>query len=138
MAVKKKKIGHGVGKRKKSIARATAKEGSGKVKINGVPLDLFDKYRRLRIQESLILAEDAAKKVDIIVTVKGGGPWGQADASRTAISNAILDWTGDRSLRQAYINYDRSLVVSDPRRTEPHKPSRSSKGPRRSKQQSKR
>ncbi len=137
MTAKKKNI-IGIGTRKRALARAYIKAGSGKIMINDRPLHLFDKYRRMRIEEALMLAGDHAKQVDINIVVKGGGPWGQADAARTAIANAILDFTGDNSIKQAYIAYDRSILVSDPRRTEPHKPSRSTAGPRRTKQQSKR
>ncbi len=128
-----------VGKRKRSIARASIREGKGIIRINSVPLDLIGpRYKQMRIKEALILAGDAAKNVDISVNVSGGGIWGQADASRTAIANALVEWTKDKSLRQLYHDYDRSLLISDARRTEPHKPSRSTAGPRRSKQQSKR
>ncbi len=128
-----------VGKRKKSIARAVISEGKGVVRINSVPLDLIQpRYKQLRIREALVLAGDAAKNVNISVNVNGGGSWGQADASRTAIANAMVKWTKNESLKQLYHDYDRSLLISDARRTEPHKPSRSSAGPRRSKQQSKR
>jgi small subunit ribosomal protein S9 len=76
--------------------------------------------------------------VDISVNVKGGGVWGQADASRTAIGNALVKWSGSDDIRNVFVDYDRSILISDARRTEPHKPSRSSAGPRRKKQQSKR
>lgn len=137
----KTEVIHALGKRKKAIARAYVKEGSGKVKINNVPIDLIEpRYRRLRIKEPLILAKSLKKdfldKIDIIVNVKGGGSWGQADACRTAIANALIK--KDEDLKEWFIEYDRSLLISDPRRTEPHKPSRSSAGPRRKKQQSKR
>ncbi len=128
-----------VGKRKKAIARAVIREGKGVIRINSVPLELIEpRYKQMRIKEAVILAGDLAKNVDISVNVSGGGTWGQADAARTAIANAIVEWTKNDSLKQMYVDYDRSLLISDARRTEPHKPSRSSAGPRRSKQQSKR
>ena len=128
-----------VGKRKKSIARASIREGKGVIRINSVPLDLIEpRYKQMRIKEALILAGDLAKGVDISVNVSGGGVWGQADATRTAIANALVQYTKNNELKQLYHDYDRSLLISDARRTEPHKPSRSSAGPRRSKQQSKR
>ncbi|MFC2142906.1 30S ribosomal protein S9 [Candidatus Aenigmatarchaeota archaeon] len=127
-----------VGKRKKAVARAVIKKGTGKIRINKKPLDFFDNYKKLRINEAILLAENAAKEVDISVTVTGGGAWGQVDAARTAIANAILQYSKNPELRKTYVAYDRSLLISDPRRTEQHKPSRSSKGPRRGKQQSKR
>ena len=136
---KKAKTIIAVGKRKKSIARATITEGSGIIRINRVPIELIGpRYKQMRIKEALLLAGDAAKGVNINVRVSGGGVWGQADAARTSIANAIVQWTKDSSLRQLYHDYDRSLLISDARRTEPHKPSRSSAGPRRGKQQSKR
>lgn len=137
MKKSKTNIIHAVGKRKRAIARATLKEGSGKIKINGVPLELYrPKYAKLRIEEPLILAKDVVKNVDIDVNVKGGGVFGQVDAIRVAICNALAKF--DKNLRKLFLSFDRSLLVSDPRRTEPHKPSRSSAGPRRKKQQSKR
>lgn len=136
---KKEKILITIGKRKRAIARAIIKEGTGNIRINSRPLELIEpRYRNMRLREPLLLAGELAKKVDIDVNVSGGGIWGQADATRTAIANALVNWTKDKSLKETYIEYDRSLLISDPRRTEPHKPSRSSAGPRRTKQQSKR
>ena len=136
---KKAKIMITLGKRKKAIARATIKEGTGKVKINRMPLDLISpRYKQMRIKEAIALAGPLAKTVDIDVNVSGGGIWGQADATRTAIGNALVAFSKDNNLKQLYLDYDRTLLISDARRTEPHKPSRSKDGPRASKQQSKR
>jgi len=131
----KKEVIHCVGKRKKAIARATLRPGTGKIRINDKPLELLEpKYARLRIEEPLILAGDVVKNVDI--DVKGGGIFGQVDAIRVAICRALARF--ERKLKNIFMEYDRCLLVSDPRRTEPHKPSRSTAGPRRKKQQSKR
>lgn len=136
---KKKKLVIALGKRKRATARAVIREGTGRVRINGVPVgNIQPRYRQMRIREALMLASELVKAVDIDVKVRGGGIWGQADAARTAIANALVKFHRDNSLKQAYIDYDRSLLISDARRTEPHKPSRSSAGPRRTKQQSKR
>lgn len=136
---KKKKTLIVIGKRKKAVARAFVNEGTGKIKINSTPIDFVQPhYAQLRLKEPVIIAGDLAKRVDINVRVTGGGVWGQADASRTAIANALVQWTKDSKLKEMFVDYDRSLLVSDARRTEPHKPSRSTAGPRRSKQQSKR
>lgn len=127
-----------VGKRKKAVARAWAKKGSGRVFVNGRPLQtVYTDAVRMRIMEPIMLAEKA-KELDIYVNVKGGGIWGQADAIRTAIGRCLVAYFKDDELKRKFIDYDRTIVVSDARRTEPHKPSRSSAGPRRKKQQSKR
>ncbi|MBI2972129.1 MAG: 30S ribosomal protein S9 [Candidatus Aenigmarchaeota archaeon] len=136
---KRKKTMVTVGKRKRAIARATVREGKGVVRVNSIPLDhISPRYRQMRIREALILAGDLAKSVDISVSVHGGGVWGQAEAARTAIANGLVNFHKNENLKNMYLEYDRSLLISDPRRTEPHKPSRSTAGPRRSKQQSKR
>ena len=72
MTTKKKEI-ISIGKRKKAIARAYVKKGTGKIIINDRPLQLFNKYTRMRIEEALMLAGNVAKEVDITVNVKGGG-----------------------------------------------------------------
>lgn len=136
---KKIKVIHAIGTRKRAIARATIREGKGIVRINSIPLDHIEpRYRNMRIREALMIAGDLASNVDIDVNASGGGIWGQADAARTAIANALVKWTKNDKLKQMYTDYDKTLLVSDARRTEPHKPSRSTAGPRRMKQQSKR
>ena len=136
---KKEKIVHTTGSRKRAIARAVAKSGTGKVRINLKPIELLEpRYLRMRVNEPIQLSKGIADQIDIDVKVTGGGIWGQADAARTAIATALVDFSGDKELREIFVDYDRTLLVPDSRRTEPHKPSRSKAGPRRGKQQSKR
>ncbi|WP_048203349.1 30S ribosomal protein S9 [Methanocaldococcus infernus] len=127
-----------VGKRKRAIARAVAREGKGRIRINKIPIELIEpKYKRMKLMEPILLAgEEVISKMDIDVTVKGGGVMGQMDAARTAIGKAIVEFTGSKELRDKFLAYDRTLLVSDARRTEPHKPSRSTKGPRAKRQKS--
>lgn len=127
-----------IGKRKEAVAKASIKKGSGKLKINKVPAEnLKPEMIKLMIKEPLIISGDLHKKVDIDVEVKGGGVVGQAEAARQAIALALLDF-GGKKYKKMFEDYDRHLLVKDSRRTEPHKPSRSSAGPRRHKQRSKR
>lgn len=139
MAERKKAI-QTSGTRKRAIARATIRPGSGRVTINSRVLDMVEpRYIRMRLREPVMLApEELVSKVDVDINVKGGGMWGQADAARTALANAFVKWSGSKELRHTYHDYDRTMLVPDSRRTEPHKPSRSTAGPRRTKQQSKR
>lgn len=134
----KRKIIFTTGKRKRAIARASIKEGKGVIKINSVPLELMrDEMLRLRIQEPLMIAGDGWKNYNISVNVRGGGVVGQAEAVRLAIAKGLAEVLGNE-VRAAFHSYDRHLLVSDPRRTETHKPPRSSQGARRYKQRSKR
>ncbi|MHA1440899.1 MAG: 30S ribosomal protein S9 [Candidatus Heimdallarchaeota archaeon] len=111
------------GKRKTAVARATTRPGKGRVRINSVPLEIYpSELARMKIQEPLILVgEKITSKIDIIVRVRGGGVVGQADAIRTAIGRALVQWTQDPELRSKFLHYDRSVLVADSRRKEEKK-----------------
>ncbi len=112
---------HTSGKRKRSIARATLKPGKGEVRINQIPLQVYEpKLARMKIEEGLIIAGDVLKKVDISVIVKGGGINSQAEAVRTAISKALVQY--EPKLKDKYLEYDRNFLVNDVRYKETKKP----------------
>ncbi len=126
------------GKRKRAVAKASIRSGSGKILVNGEPLKNFkNEVVKLRLKEPFILAGKEWESYDFIVNMKGGGILGQTDAARQAIARGLVEILGSE-LKQKFLDYDRNLLVYDPRRTEPHKPPRSSQGPRRYKQRSKR
>ncbi|MGZ4846565.1 MAG: 30S ribosomal protein S9 [Halobacteriota archaeon] len=110
------------GKRKTSIARASFKEGQGVVRINKKLLNVVEPALvREKIQEPLKIAGELAKGLDISVTVRGGGVFGQADAARTAIARGLIDWTNDLSIKDLFLKQDRTLLVNDYRQKEPKK-----------------
>ena len=110
------------GKKKMATARATLKEGKGVVRINKVPLEIYEpRLARLKIQEPVQIAGDLIKTMNIDVVVAGGGTMGQTDAVRTAIAKGIVEWTGDTGLKEAYSEYDRNLLVNDHRHKERNK-----------------
>ena len=113
------------GKRKTAIARATLKQGNGLVRINHAIIDFIQpKVLRLKMSEPLILAGDVASKVDIDVSVAGGGTNSQAEASRLAIAKALVSFTKSDKLKEIFLDYDRNLLVADVRRKEAAKPNR--------------
>lgn len=111
------------GKRKTAIARAIVRPGIGRIRINRIPLEIYEpEITREKIMEPLIQAGDEVRRqLDIEITVSGGGYMGQAEASRMAIANALLKWTKSSRLRRVFVEYDRTMVVGDPRRKEPKK-----------------
>lgn len=111
------------GKRKSAIARATVKTGKGRIRINHKPIELMEpEIARLKMMEPLVLAREMADKVDININVQGGGFMGQADSVRTAIARGLVEFFNDDELKERYLNYDRALLVNDPRRHLPKKP----------------
>lgn len=111
------------GKRKSAVARASVRKGQGLVRINSVPVEIYEPdLARVVIMEPLTLAGDKSAKVDIEVNVMGGGVMGQANASRTAIAKGLVQFLEDEELERMYTKYDRSLLVSDPRRKLPKNP----------------
>ncbi len=113
------KIVNESGKRKTAIARATIKKGSGQVRINKKIIEHVEpELVRLKISEPLTIASDLVDEIDVEVKVRGGGIMGQADAVRTAIARGLVKWTSSSSLRDAFLKYDRSLLVSDARQKE--------------------
>lgn len=112
-----------VGRRKAAIARATVRDGKGRVFVNKCALEVYEpELARLRISEPLTLAPEVAKRVDIDVDVDGGGFMGQADAARTAIARGLIEWSGDAKLREMFKQHDWTLIKSDVRFKEPKKP----------------
>ena len=110
------------GKRKTALAKATIKNGKGRIRINGRPLEIFQpEIARLRIMEPLILFGDDWKRYDIKIRVKGGGFMGQAEAIRMAIATGLIRMSQDFEARSKMLEHDRTMLVGDPRRTEPKK-----------------
>jgi small subunit ribosomal protein S9 len=111
------------GKRKTAIARATMKTGKGRVRINSVPLEIYaTELVRMKISEPLLLVPHAIDGVDVAIDVQGGGIMGQAEAIRTALARSILKWSNDPVIKDAYLAYDRTLLVNDSRQKESKKP----------------
>jgi small subunit ribosomal protein S9 len=75
----------------------------------------------MRMEEPIVLAGDFAKKVDIEVTVSGGGIASQADAVRLAIARGLVEYS-DGKFKDTFLNYDRQLLVADVRAKETSKP----------------
>jgi len=112
------------GKRKRAIAKAIIKEGSGKILINRKSYDSLSFFRRLRIEEPIRISKDVLGNFnfDISVSIRGGGNESQIEAARLAIAKAVLSFTKSNELKRAFLAYDRNLLVADTRRREAYKP----------------
>jgi len=88
----KKKYFYGTGRRKSSVARVRVYEnGTGAITINGRDIDDYFGLETLKlIVRQPLNTTDMLGKVDITVTVAGGGVSGQAGAIRHGISRALV------------------------------------------------
>jgi small subunit ribosomal protein S16e len=118
------------GKKKNATAVARCVQGKGLIKVNGAPLKLFAaEILRAKLYEPvLLLGLDKFAGVDIRIKVSGGGHVSQVYAVRQVIAKAIVayfakyvDEHSKSTLKTALIQFDRSLLVADPRRCEPKK-----------------
>ena len=88
----KKPYFYGTGRRKSSVARVHVYEnGTGAITINGRDIDDYFGLDTLKlIVRQPLVTTDMLGKVDITVTVTGGGVSGQAGAIRHGISRALV------------------------------------------------
>lgn len=112
------------GKRKTAVARAMLTKGDGKVSLNGQNYESLQLFDKLKIEEPLKIAGEILGEIkfNIAIKIKGGGEKSQVEAARLALARAIIQSTKSKELREAYIKYDRNLLVADVRQKEPRKP----------------
>jgi small subunit ribosomal protein S9 len=78
------------GRRKSSTARVFLCAGSGNITVNNRPLDeYFGRETARMVVRQPLESTETVDKVDIKVTVRGGGTTGQAGAIRHGISRAL-------------------------------------------------
>ena len=89
----KKKYFYGTGRRKSSVARVRVYEnGTGSIIINGRDINDYFGLETLKlIVNQPLVATNMVGKVDVVVTVAGGGVSGQAGAIRHGLSRALLE-----------------------------------------------
>ena len=123
--------------RKTSSAHVFITKGVGKIRINNIPLEMIEpeSSREVILAPLEIIGEEIRDKVDISIRVRGGGFMGQAYASATAMSRALIGWTKSKKepkdhpfpkstredLRKRIDDFDKYLVSGDARQKEPKK-----------------
>ena len=96
VAVKKDKINGdalGTGRRKTSVARVRVRPGSGKITVNGKPMEEYfvNAQDQRSITDTLDVVEQRAN-VDVLVRVNGGGLTGQSGAVRMGLARALVSY----------------------------------------------
>lgn len=89
---------NGTGRRKSSVARVFIKKGSGKIVVNGKPIEqYFGRQTSIMVSRQPLVLTNHLDTFDIQVNVHGGGETGQSGAVRLGITRALMDY--DMSLK---------------------------------------
>lgn len=105
---------YATGKRKNAVARVWIKPGTGKITVNGRPLDVYFARPVLRmiLQQPLGVAK-RGDQYDLMITVAGGGLSGQAGAVRHGLAKALTHYEPElRSIlkREGFLTRDSRVV----------------------------
>merc|ERR1739838_1176962 len=118
------------GRKKTATSVAHCKRGKGLIKVNGRPLSVVEPATlRQKIEEPiLLLGKERFEGADIKIRVNGGGRVSKVYAIRQALAKALIayyqkfvDEASKKEIKDTLIQYDRSLLVADPRRKESKK-----------------
>ena len=118
------------GRKKNATAVCHCTEGSGFIRVNGRSLNTLEPASlRLKAMEPiLLLGGNRFKDLNLRIRVRGGGSTTQVMAIRQAIAKSIIsyhqkfsDEQTKRELKELLLQYDKGLLVADPRRCEPKK-----------------
>ena len=106
---------YGTGRRKTSIARVWIKPGAGRILINKRAFeDYFPRETLRMIIAQPLQVTNTEGQFDVLATVGGGGPTGQAGALRHGLARALVRF--DENLRQ--VLKKAGLLTRDPRMRE--------------------
>jgi len=92
---------YGTGRRKEAVARVFLRPGSGRISVNGKDFqeyvngkDFQEYFRGILVGVQALeplKVTNTAGRYDAVITVKGGGPSGQADAIKLGVARALLE-----------------------------------------------
>lgn len=84
---------YGTGRRKSAAARVFLRPGKGDIVVNGKALDAYfgRETSRMIVRQPFAITE-TGERFDVLATVEGGGPNGQAGAVRLGIARALVEY----------------------------------------------
>jgi len=118
------------GRKKTATAVATVSAGKGNIRVNGKSMNVMEpaSMKMKAWEPVLLLGQARFQNLNVRVRVRGGGSNVQVMAIRQAIAKGVVayaqkyeDESTKRELKELLIQYDKSLLVADPRRCEPKK-----------------
>ena len=119
------------GKKKTATAVCTVtRAAQANIKVNGIPIGLIMPVAlRTKLMEAVYVAGSGKfNRLNFKITVRGGGPVSQMYASRQAIAKGVVAYfqkyhneVEKQSIKDAYLAFDKTMLVADPRRCEAKK-----------------
>ncbi|MGC8557721.1 MAG: 30S ribosomal protein S9 [Nitrososphaeria archaeon] len=110
------------GSRKKANAFVSIEPGIGIIRYNGMLVEALPSQIESLVTVPIKLVGDRRFKINAHIITKGGGVISQAYAASIALARAFIDYfKDDEKVRDAILNYDRHLIIGDPRQKEPKK-----------------
>ena len=110
------------GSRKTARATAALTPGAGRIRINGIPLEIWTpEVAKLHMMEPALIAGELRNRFDVSISVAGGGFMSQSDAAAMALARAYVDQSKGEGLRNQIVAYNKNLLSGDSRKTEPKK-----------------
>jgi len=105
-----------IGRRKEAVARVYLSKGTGNITVNGKDYKNYFTlmYLQNQVERPLVVTETSGN-YDITVTVKGGGPKGQAEAIKMGIARALMQENAEQ-FHDALKKED--MLTRDPRSVE--------------------
>lgn len=112
-------------KRKRAVARASSKDGTGRIRVNGFNIGTIEpkEFRFMMLEPTRVSRsiQDLARHMDMDINVYGGGQSSQAQAIRGVIAKSIVEMSKSEAVKSEFMRYDRSMLIDDVRRVEPKK-----------------
>jgi small subunit ribosomal protein S9 len=106
---------YGTGRRKTSVARVWLRPGTGRIVVNRRAFeDYFPRETLRMIIAQPLQVTNTVDQFDVLASVGGGGPTGQAGAVRHGLARALVQF--DANLRQ--VLKKAGLLTRDPRMRE--------------------
>lgn len=103
------------GRRKRATARVFLRPGTGKITVNGKPVDAhFNTFTSKAIVRQPLLATETIDKFDVLINADGGGLTGQAGAVRLGIARALIEFNPELRGKLKSLGY----LTRDPREHE--------------------
>ena len=103
-----------IGRRKTAVARIYMQAGTGKLTVNGREAAVYfpSEILQIKVNQPFVITNGTGQ-FDLKVNVRGGGPTGQAEATRMAIARALCEYNAENRpalKKEGFLTRDSRMV----------------------------